>query len=57
MNANTADGIATLIPPDSTRRKNTRPGWNGGAYDFLRSVLSTDRGSAEEDPPLGPNGA
>ena len=46
MNAITADGIPVLIPPDSSRRKNTRPGWNGGAYDFMRSVLATDRGAA-----------
>jgi transposase len=47
MNEITGDGIPVLIPPDSSRRKNTntRPGWNGGAYDFMRSVLSTDRGS------------
>ncbi len=46
MNAITADGIAVLIPPDSSRRKTTRPGWDGGAYDFMRSVLSTDHGNA-----------
>lgn len=46
MNAITADGIAVLIPPDPSRRKTTRPGWDGGAYDFMRSVLSTDRGNA-----------
>ena len=36
-----------MIPPDSSRRKHTktRPGWNGGAYDFMRSVLSTEHGS------------
>jgi hypothetical protein len=47
MNELTGQGIPVLIPPDSSRRKNatTRPGWNGGAYDFMRSVLSTDRGS------------
>jgi transposase len=47
MNAITGDGIPVLIPPDSSRRKNTntRPGWTGGAYDFMRSVLSTPRGS------------
>ncbi len=41
MNAITADGIPVLIPPDSTRRRKTgtRPGWNGGAYDFMRGVL------------------
>jgi len=27
----TGDGIAVLIPPDSVRRKSTRPGWSGGA--------------------------
>ncbi len=44
----TADGIPVLIPPDSSRRRNTakRPGWNGGAYDFMRGVLETERGSA-----------
>ena len=48
MNEITGQGIPVLIPPDSGRRKNrpTRPGWNGGAYDFMRSVLSTDRGAA-----------
>jgi transposase len=47
MNEITGDGIPVLIPPDSSRRKhtNTRPGWTGGAYDFLRSVLATQRGS------------
>jgi transposase len=46
MNEITADGIPVLIPPDSSRRKSTRPGWNGGAYAFMRSVLATDHGSA-----------
>ena len=47
MNQITADGIPVLIPPDSSRRagKPKRPGWDGGAYDFMRSVLSTERGS------------
>ncbi len=47
MNEITGGGIAVLIPPDSSRRKNTntRPGWTGGAYDFMRSVLTTERGS------------
>jgi hypothetical protein len=47
MNAITADGIPVLIPPDSSRRRNTgpRPGWNGGAYDVMRGVLATERGS------------
>jgi len=47
MNELTGDGIAVLIPPDSTRRKGqARPGWDGGAYSFMRSVLSTDHGAA-----------
>jgi transposase len=47
MNEITGQGIPVLIPPDSSRRKNTntRPGWNGGAYAFMRSVLATERGS------------
>jgi len=47
MNAITGEGVAVLVPPDSSRRKDkpTRPGWNGGAYDFMRSVLATERGS------------
>ena len=47
MNEITGDGIPVLIPPDSSRRKNKphRPGWNGGAYDFMRSVLATELGS------------
>ena len=45
MNEITADGIAVLIPPDSSRRKEARPGWRGGAYAFMRSVLATDQGA------------
>jgi hypothetical protein len=47
INEITGDGIPVLIPPDSSRRANKpkRPGWNGGAYDFMRSVLSTELGS------------
>ena len=43
MNEITADGIAVLIPPDSSRRKDTRPGWNGGAYAFMRSFSPPSR--------------
>ena len=46
MQTITADGIPVLIPPDSTRRKGARPGWTGGAYDFMRRVLATDHGKA-----------
>jgi hypothetical protein len=33
-----------LIPPDSSRRKAPRPGWDGGLYAFMRRVLDTDHG-------------
>jgi hypothetical protein len=42
-----AGGIQVLVAPDSGLRKGTtRPGWNGGLYDFMRRVLQTDHGSA-----------
>jgi len=37
-------GIEVLIPPDALKRKGARPGWDGGAYAFMRSVLETDHG-------------
>jgi transposase len=40
-----AGGTQVLVPPDSSRRKGTRPGWDGGLYAFMRRVLSTERGS------------
>jgi transposase len=40
-----ADGSQVLIPPDSSRRKAPRPGWDGGLYAFMRRVLDTDRGN------------
>ncbi len=48
MNGITGDGIPVVIPPASSRRKNKprRPGWDGGAYDFMRSVLATEHGGA-----------
>ena len=33
-----------LIPPDSGKRKGTRPGWQGGRYAWMRRVLATDLG-------------
>jgi Transposase DDE domain len=39
-----ADGIQVLIPPDSRRRKGTRPGWDGGLYAIMRRVLATEVG-------------
>jgi hypothetical protein len=44
MNEITGQGIPVLIPPDSSRRATPRPGWTGGAYDFMRAVLATDHG-------------
>jgi hypothetical protein len=46
MNNITGKGVPVLIPPDSTRRKDARPGWTGGAYAFMRSVLAGERGKA-----------
>jgi transposase len=40
-----AAGTQVLIPPDSGRRKGTRPGWDGGLYAFMRRVLATDLGN------------
>jgi hypothetical protein len=37
-------GIPVLIPPDSGKRKDERPGWTGGRYAFMRRVLETDYG-------------
>jgi hypothetical protein len=39
-------GIQVLIPPDSSRRKARRPGWDGGLYAFMRRVLETEAGGA-----------
>jgi transposase len=39
-------GMQVLIPPDAGKRKGTRPGWDGGRYAFMRSVLETDLGRA-----------
>jgi len=38
--------ITVLIPPDAGKRKDTRPGWDGGRYAFMRRVLATDIGAA-----------
>jgi transposase len=45
MERATADGLQVLIPPDSSRRKGTRRGWDGGLYAFMRRVLATERGT------------
>ena len=39
-------GIEVLVPPDAGKRKGARPGWDGGRYAFMRSVLETDAGRA-----------
>jgi transposase len=39
-----ADGIAVLVPPESGKRKGQRPGWSGGRYEWMRTLLTTDRG-------------
>ena len=38
--------ITVLIPPDAGKRNDTRPGWDGGRYAFMRRVLATDIGAA-----------
>ena len=37
-------GTQVLIPPDASKRKGSRPGWDGGLYAFMRRVLDTDHG-------------
>jgi hypothetical protein len=43
----TADhGVQVLIPPDSGKRDGERPGWTGGRYSWMRSVLGTPIGES-----------
>jgi transposase len=44
MEAIVDQGIPILVPPDAGKRKDTRPGWDGGLYAFMRRVLETDHG-------------
>src|SRR3954466_14057105 len=37
-------GLAVLIPPDASKRKGARPGWDGGLYAFMRRVRATEHG-------------
>jgi transposase len=37
-------GTQVLIPPDTSKRKSPRPGWDGGLYAFMRRVLASERG-------------
>jgi transposase len=39
-----ADGIPLLIPPDAGKRKDTRPGWDGGRYAWMRYLIATEHG-------------
>ena len=39
-------GIPVLVPPDASRRNGSRPGWNGGRYAFMRTVLQSETGGA-----------
>ncbi len=41
-----AKGMTPLVAPDADSRKEPRPGRRGGPYDFMRSVLRSDEGSA-----------
>ena len=41
----TADhGLQVLIPPDGGKRQGERPGWSGGRFSFMRTVLDTELG-------------
>ena len=40
------EGIPVLIRPDSGLRTTPRPGWTGGIYDFMRTVLASEHGQA-----------
>ncbi len=37
-------GMQVLIPPDAKKRKGARAGWTGGAYAWMRTVLSHEPG-------------
>jgi transposase len=39
-----ARGIQVLVPPDASKRRDTRPGWSDGMYAFMRRVLSSELG-------------
>jgi transposase len=36
--------VQVLIPPESNSRKAPRPGWSGGRYAWMRTVLASDYG-------------
>jgi Transposase DDE domain len=39
-----SDGRHVLVAPDGGLRNGTRPGWDAGVYDVMRSVLATPEG-------------
>ncbi|HEY2202818.1 MAG TPA: hypothetical protein VGH56_13105 [Solirubrobacteraceae bacterium] len=39
-----ARGTQVLVPPDASKRTDTRPGWNDGMYAFMRRVLESELG-------------
>jgi transposase len=39
-----SNGTQVLIPPDAGKRGTPRPGWQGGRYAWMRTVLATDYG-------------
>lgn len=40
----TSRGTQVLVPPDSGKRTDPRPGWSGGYYTFMRRVLASELG-------------
>ena len=40
-----ARGTQVLVPPDASKRTDTRPGWNDGMYAFMRRVLESELGA------------
>jgi hypothetical protein len=46
-------GIQVIIPPDASKRTDTRPGWDGGLYAFMRRVIASDAGGALYRRPQG----
>src|SRR4051794_28867628 len=39
-----SNGTQVLIPPDAGKRDTPRPGWHGGRFAWMRTVLATDYG-------------
>ena len=39
-----ARGIPVLVPPDASKRRDIRAGWNAGMYAFMRPVLGSELG-------------